>query len=459
MRLQSSFLEICRFEWRQQLKAPLFWVIAAVFGALAFALVSTDAVTVGGASGNVLRNAPLVIVRLLTVLSVLSMFLVTVFVAGAALRDFEQRTAELVFTTPISRGAYLGGRFAAGYLAALAIMLVCALGIALGGMMPWIDAARLGPASWHGYAWAFGVMVMPDMLFIAALLFLLATTTRSLLATYVGLIVFFVLQAVVGQLSKDVNNHYVAALLDPFGGRTVALVTRYWSAYQANRELPALGGVLLFNRLLWTGMSLAMLGATLALFRPNREGLQLPRRKRRAEPPMLRPSAGTAALALPKVRLADNLRAHLLQLRAQFAFDTLGVLRGVPFLIMLVLGVANLFGSLLLSGQIYGTATYPVTHQVLEMLRGAFQWLLFIIITFYAGELVWRERSQRSAEVSDAFPLPDWIPLVAKLGALLAVIAAFQLVGALVGIGWQLGHGYTHLEPGLYLATLALNAM
>ena len=452
------FFEILRFELRQQLKAPLFWIIAAVFGALAFTLVTTDAVTVGGASGNVLRNAPLVIVRLLSALTILSMFLVTVFVAGAALRDFEQRTAELFFTTPMSRGAYLGGRFAAGYLASLAIMLACALGIALGGMMPWIDALRLGPASWHGYAWAFGVMVVPDMLFIAALLFLLATTTRSLLATYIGVIAYFVLQSIVGQLTKDINNHSVAAMLDPFGGRTVALVTRYWSAYQSNHELPALTGVLLFNRLLWTGVSVAMLGVTFALFRPNREGLQLPRRKKRAEPPMLRPQASNATLTLPKVRLADNLGAHLLQLRTQFAFDTLGVLRGAPFLIMLALSLANLFGALMLSGQIYGTATWPVTHQVLENIRGGFQWLLYIIITFYAGELVWRERSQRSAEVTDAFPLPDWIPLTAKLGALLAVIVAFLLVGSLVGIGWQLAHGYTHLELGLYLETLALDA-
>src|SRR6185312_1611137 len=155
-------------------------------------------------------------------------------------------------------------------------------------------------------------------------------------------------------------------------------------------------------------------------------------------------------------RLADDLRAHLAQLRAQFTFDTLSVLRGAPFLIMLALGLANLFGAFLLSGQIYGTATYPVTHQVLDNIEGGFQWLLYIIITFYAGELVWRERSQRSAEVSDAFPVPDWVPLTAKLGALLAVIVAFLLVGALVGIGWQLSHGYTHLEPGLYLETLAL---
>ncbi|RCS29652.1 hypothetical protein DEO45_10875 [Rhodanobacter denitrificans] len=452
------FFEILRFELRQQLRAPLFWIVAAVFGSLAFALASTDAVIVGGASGNVLRNAPLVIARLLGVLSVLSTFLVTVFVAGAALRDFDQRTSELFFTTPISRGAYLGGRFAAGGLAALAVMLACALGLAIGGLMPWIDAARLGPASWHGYAWAFGVMVVPDLLFIAALLFLLATTTRSLLATYIGLIVYFVLNSVVGLLTRDVNNHVIAAMLDPFGGRTLALVTRYWSADQANHELPALGGVLLFNRVLWGAVGMAMLGATMALFRPNREGLQLPRRRKRTEPPMLRPQAA-AALVLPKVRLADDLRTHLLQLRTQFAFDTLGVLRGAPFLIMLALGLFNLVFALALSSRIYGTATWPVTHQVLENVRGGFQWLLYIIITFYAGELVWRERSQRSAEVTDAFPVPDWVPLTAKLGALLAVIAAFLLIGAVVGIGWQLGHGYTQLEPGLYLATLALNAI
>ncbi len=453
------FFEILRFELRQQLKAPLFWIIAAVFGALAFALASTDAVTVGGASGNVLRNAPLVIVRLLSVLTVLSMFLVIVFVAGAALRDFDHRTSELLFTTPMTRGAYLGGRFAAGYLASLAIMLACALGLALGNLMPWIDAARLGPTDWHGYAWALGVMVVPDMLFIAALLYLLATTTRSLLATYIGVIVYFVLQAIVGQLTKDVNHHLVAAMLDPFGARTIGVVTRYWSAYQSNHELPALAGVLLFNRVLWITVSLGMLAATFALFRSSSEGLQLPRRKQRAEPPLLRPQTSAAALRLPKVHVADNLRTRLLQLRTQFAFDTLGVLRGVPFLIMLALGLANLIGSLMLSGQIYGTATWPVTHQVLEIVRGSSQWLLYIILTFYAGELVWRERSQRTAEVSDAFPLPDWVPLIAKLGALLTVIVVFLSVGSLVGIGWQLSHGYTHLEPGLYLATLALDAI
>jgi type IV secretory pathway VirB3-like protein len=55
------------------------------------------------------------------------------------------------------------------------------------------------------------VMVVPSMLFIAGLLFLIATTTRSLLATYVGMVVYFVLQ-ITGALTRDVDNHWLAAL-------------------------------------------------------------------------------------------------------------------------------------------------------------------------------------------------------------------------------------------------------
>jgi ABC-2 type transport system permease protein len=454
------FFEIFRFEWRQQWKAPLFWMVALVFGALAFALVSTDAVVIGGASGNVLRNAPLVIVRLLSALTVLSMFLVPLFVAVAALRDFDHRTAEMIFTTPISRASYLGGRFSAGYIIVTSVILVCALGLAIGGLMPWIDGNRLGLASWHEYAWGLGVIVAPNILFLSALIFLIATVTRSLLASFIGVIMLYALMTVSGLLLHDVNNHVLAAALDPFGARTISVVTRYWSADQSNRQLPSLAGLFLFNRLLWVGVSILMLSAAFALFKVDKEGIRFSSRKKRGEPPLLRLTAGQAISSSPqKAQLRYTTRANLYRLTAHTRFEVATVLRSAPLLVMLILGLIILLLVLFLSGQIYGTSPYPVTHRVLESIHDSYQWLLYIIVTFYAGELVWRERSQRSAEVSDAFPLPDWIPLTAKLGALLTVVATFLLVGALVGVVWQLGHGYTHIEPGLYLGSLALDAI
>src|SRR5271154_3191272 len=162
------FKEIFGFELRQQLKSPLFWMIAIAFGAIAFAAATSDSVQIGGGIGNTHRNAPLVVLQWLIAFTLIGMFLITVFVAGAALRDFDAGTAELFFATPISRKAYLGGRFAAGYLASVGVIVVVALGLMLGVLMPWVDPDRLGPTSLAAYGYGFAVFVLPGLFFLSA---------------------------------------------------------------------------------------------------------------------------------------------------------------------------------------------------------------------------------------------------------------------------------------------------
>jgi ABC-type transport system involved in multi-copper enzyme maturation permease subunit len=106
-----TFREIFTFELRQQLKSPLFWLIALAFAALAFGAASSDDIQIGGGIGNTHRNAPYVVTQMLIYFTLIGMFLVPVFVAGAALRDFDAGAAELFFATPMPRSAYLGGRF------------------------------------------------------------------------------------------------------------------------------------------------------------------------------------------------------------------------------------------------------------------------------------------------------------------------------------------------------------
>ena len=152
---------ILSFERRLLLRNGVFWIVLAAFGLLGFGAMASDDISFGGGVGNVLRNAPAVVITLLAAFSVLSVLLGTIFVAGIALRDFEQRTAELFFATPVRWRDYLLGRFGGGFTASLAIMLAVALGLWLGSLMPWLDQARLGPTPWTAYAWAFGVLVIP----------------------------------------------------------------------------------------------------------------------------------------------------------------------------------------------------------------------------------------------------------------------------------------------------------
>jgi ABC-2 type transport system permease protein len=445
---------LLRFERRLLLGSGLFWIVALVYGAIGFGAMASDNVSFGGGVGNVLRNAPAVVVTLLGAFSVISVLLATIFVGGIALRDFEQRTAELFFVTPMKKRDYLLGRFGGGLLAAIGIMLMLALGLWVGSMMPWLDATRLGPTPWTAYLWSFVVLVIPNLLFVSALMFLLATATRSMLYTYLGAIAFFVLWQMSDFLTRDLDSRWIAALVDPSGSNAIYDHMRYWSSAELNSRLPELTGLLLANRALWLGITALLLIGAFALFRVDREGLVL-RRRKQAE--AAAPAASTAArVPLVPVALRTDRAAQWKQYLHQAAFDLRGAVTGAPFIVMLLLGLLLTFSVLKFSGVMYGTELYPVTRQMLSTLSGSLNLFLVIVVTFYAGELIWRERSMRVSEATDAFPAPNWVPLAGKLTALLGLIVVLFAAGALFTIGYQIASGYTTIEPMLYVKGIAL---
>jgi ABC-type transport system involved in multi-copper enzyme maturation permease subunit len=450
------FGTIFRFELRQQLKSPLFWAIALGLAAIAFGAASSDHIRIGGGIGNIHRNAPYVVVTMLAMFSVLGLILIPIFVAGAALRDFNCNTAELMFSTPVPRGAYLGGRFAAGWLVSVLILVAAAAGFWFGSLMPWVDPARLGPTPWAAYAWGLGVFVLPGVFFLGALLFLLAVVTRSMLATYAGVIGFLVLTAVAGQLlgHGNIDHQTLGALINPFGGSALDLATRYWTTSDKNTRIPELTGLLLGNRGLWLAIGVALLGAAYAWFKPDREGLRWFRRRKGLQAPA--PISEAGAVVLPVVSLRSGFGARWVQFRKLAWFDTKSVLGGAAFLIIVLIGLGNLTAAMSFVGEIYGTPVYPVTHLMAEAMEGSYKWLLLLVLIFYAGELVWRERGARVDEVVDAFPTPDWVPLLAKLAALAVVIVVFLAIGSVYAMGYQLLHGFHVLEPLLYLKFIGL---
>jgi ABC-type transport system involved in multi-copper enzyme maturation permease subunit len=450
--------EFFRFELRQQLRSPLLWLMAGMFGLFAFGAASTDAVQIGSAIGNVNRNAPTVIVSFLGVFSLLGLLIIVSFVSGALLRDFEQGTADLFFSSPMRKRDFLIGRFSAALVACLVVYLMVALGLLLAPLMPWIDPARLGPFSLTPYVWGFIVLVLPNLFFTGSLLALLAVTTRSLLTVYLGVIAFFVLWAIAGSITRDLDNVWMATLMEPFGIRAFSRMIRYWSADERNSGLPAMAGYLLANRVLWSVVGLAMATSAFALFKPQSSGTGKAwfRKKAIAATTPETPVANfTAARIQPQFTNATAFAQLLRQLR----FDSVGVFKSVPFLVMLAFGAANFFGGASTIQSLYGTKIYPVTSVMLGTVEGSFTFLLIIIATFYAGELVWKERQAKLGEVTDAMPVPNWLPLTAKMLTLIAVVVAFQLLGGLSAMVYQLLHGYTFLEPLVYLKTLLLGSI
>ncbi len=460
------FAEILRFELRYQFRQPVFLIAGAFFFLLTFLAITTDAVSIGGAIGNVNRNAPFVILQILGAMSVVGVFMTTAFVASPVLRDHETRTQELFFSTPLRKRDYLLGRFAGALAVAVAAFVPVLLGVILGSLMPWLEPERVGPFMIGPYLQGLAIFVVPNTVFTGCVLFSLATATRSLVATYASVVGMFVAYGVASNLASDIENETLAAMLDPFGVAALGLATRYWTVADRNTILLPFDDGLLANRLVVLAVGALVFAVAYTRFsftvEERRGGRRWGWRKHGAAAALAREEAETAEatesavqalpVALPRPTLIFS---GLRQLALQTRMEVGSVVRSTGFIVILAFGVLNMIGNSSSIDQIFGTPVHPVTHLMIAILQSGFLFVL-IILTFYSGELVWRERTTRVHEVIGALPMPNWALWGAKVAALVVVVAALLATTILTGMGIQAWRGYYDFEVGLYLRGMFL---
>ncbi|MGH9868979.1 MAG: ABC transporter permease/M1 family aminopeptidase [Candidatus Polarisedimenticolia bacterium] len=449
-------LRILVFEFRYQLRQPLFWIATIVFFLLTFAAITTDVVSVGGSIGSVNRNAPYVIVQMLAVMTAIATFVTTAFVAGSVQRDFESRTDEMFFSLPLKKRDYLLGRFFGALGVSVAVFSGVVLGILLGSVMPWLEPDRIGPFLVGPYVQSILYFVIPNLFITGAMFFSLSTLTRSLLWTYVGVVVFFVGFGIGGAYLDDLENKMIGALSDPFGVSAFETVTRYWTVAERNTAPLPLTGAMLWNRALWMGAAVLLLAFTCARFRFSTADRKATRRRRRltAEPEAAAPSPSPGKMK--PVTPVFGRATSWVQFLQRARLETLGAITGIPFIVMLLFGLINIVANSTRIDDLYGTPVYPVTYLMLRVIAGAFGLFVFLILIFYSGDMVWRERTLRMSDVVDALPVPSWVPWASKGTALAALVLVLHAAAMVAGMGVQLFRGYTNFEFPVYLKGLFL---
>lgn len=450
-------LRIALFELRYQLRQPLAWVMCLFFTLMTFLATSTDGVTIGGAIGNIDRNAPWVIIRTLGIMSILGIFITTVFVAGAILRDFDRKNTELMFSRPVSKAQYLGGRFLGAIFISCTIFMGNVVGLLAGNAMPWIDPEQLGPFTVAPYLFGLLVLSIPNLVFTGSVFFALASLTRSMLKTYLGVVGFFSFFFLSRRMVNDLDSQFLSAMIDPFGAAALGDVTKYWTVVERNTMVPEFTGVLLYNRVFWLIVGLVILALASWRFRLSTEQQAIRlvprwfrRSKARGAPPEAGRSASAVLAPMPWVDRSFDFSAAWQQFVRQTRLELAAVFKGALFVTLLAFGLFNLLASLGFFERIFGTAVYPVTRLMVEGIEGSYAFLLMIIVIFYSGELIWRERSLDLAGVYDSMPVPNWVFFAAKMVAQQVVVLAFLVVGIMATMGYQAAQGYFAFEPMVY---------
>ncbi len=444
-------LNVARFEFRYLLRNPLLWLTTAAILAMFFLGASVEGFDLGN-EGGLLKNAAYATLRNYVIVSVFLMFVTTSFVANAVLRDDETGFGPIIRSTGITRLEYVMGRFAGAFAVSAACLLVVPLAGIVGSLMPWAPAEQLGPIRLSDYVYGYFLVGLPNLFVHAAVFFALATITRSMMATYLG-VVFFISSFFV---SDGFPGNDAIAVVEPFAGRALKNVVRYWTVAERNVNLPELAGPFLYNRLLWVGVAIGCVIFASVIYRFADQGMTKRERKRlKLTQPVEDSERVVQAAPLPSPEHGARAYRVLLLMRTRFEFTQ--VLLSPAIVVLMAWGLFTTF-SVLTSRDTPGRPTFPTTLTLIPNIQEAFAQLLIVIAIYYAGELVWRERDRRVHEIIDATPLPTWAYVVPKTLAMALVLLAIILVNFAAAVVYQLLSGYTDVELGKYLLWYVLPA-
>jgi hypothetical protein len=446
---------ILTFEVKQRLGRISTYMYFFILFALGFFFAVVTGGGIGNASvdlgGKVYVNSPFGLSELIRAVSMLGLIITAALAGQATYQDIDNNCDSFFYTAPIRKIDYLAGRFLGSLVTQLMIFSGIALGLWLGMRMPFLDSARIGPERFMAYLEPYLVQVAPNLVFLTAIFFCLAALGRKMLPVYAGSVLLLLGYLIVGSVLSDPTKSATYALADPFGERAFARLTQYLTPFERNTQLMPFGGILLANRLLWFGVSVAVFVFTYFKFTRSQP---LTRGRKKIE------DAGeqttTAAPAVPAVTTAFSLRGSLEQLASFTWLQFVETVKNVFFAVIVVAGFlfAVLVGNL--PTDFFSTPFYPVTSRVVTLVLAGFGLFQIIIIVFYSGELVWRERDAKSSQIMDSMPAERWVYYGSKLGALMLVQALIALLVVLAGITVQIMHGYFRFEFGVYFKELFL---
>jgi ABC-2 type transport system permease protein len=466
------FWEFLTFELRLRRKSISTYVYFLMWFMFSFLCVASENFgPIGSSNGKVLLNGPYANTVYNTGLSLFGIIVVAAIFGTSILRDFQRDTYQMLFTKPISKFAYLGGRWAGSLVTTIFAYSGSLLGEFAGTFAPWADHTRIAPNHLWWYLQPFLSITVLQIFVMGSLFFAVAALSRKVFVVYVqGAAVFIIyligLTAFVATRSLE---RFWSGIFDPIGFILLDDITRYWSVVERNSLLlswsPYVGsGVFFYNRLLWLLVGFASLAGTWALFPMSVEALTARAQGRRAakakqqEELELRPVRSVVAARLPRVRQIFSSSTTWSQFISLSRLRISTILHEIPFWAIAGLMIAFAVNNGYFAGRVAEINVWPVTYLMVQAVEGGATLFFYIVAGLYAAELIWRERDIHFEGIHDALPMRESIDWLSKLAAIGFVELFLLTVTMITGIVMQTIAGYYHYELLQYFKELYIVA-
>ena len=396
---------------------------------------------------EIYRNAPYSIANMIGLLSLCSIFIVTLFAVQILFKEQDAGFSLILYATPISKTTYALSRFGAVFSLSGCCLLLLIAGYC-GGQI------NSGPFKCWYYIQPILIFAIPNLFLCSAVISSVAWLTKNKLVVYLAGLFMYIIYMVMllysgsplmaGSMPQSPSAMELSAKTDPFGLSAFYQQTNIWTLTQKNTQLLKFSGNLLFNRLLYL-----LLSALLLLIAVTKLKLSIPEsgRKKREKPEEIPDVYLTPVSGLP-----EGIAYHLQVLRSYIKLDMKVIIKSIPF-VLISTGLV-----FYLSMEFYGSidqgiripeqyaSTALMVNRIIYNLPG----LLLLIILFYAHELYWRSNDYRFSIIENSTPAGNTIRLMSKWISLAVVIILLTTIIIFAGIIFQLIYQYNKIEWLVY---------
>ncbi|WP_159948182.1 ABC transporter permease/M1 family aminopeptidase [Polaribacter septentrionalilitoris] len=452
------FSTIFKYELNYWFKRPAFYIYVSIFLILAFFLAAAsagffDSNTATTGSSRIV-NSPINIYGNFSLLTIFIFFLFPSIIGVSIYRDYKSEMHTILYSYPFTKANYLFAKFLSAITVVSLIVLSIALGMIIGFRFPGTNPDIVGEFNITTYLQAYLVFILPNVLFFGAIVFGVVTFTRNVAAGFIAVIILMFGQGVLESVLTEPDQLGLLAILDPFGAAASNYYTKYWTMSEQNELQVPIKEMIIYNRLLWLGVSSLIFGLVYKFFAFSQNAISISFRKTNGERVTKTNFSGITKIVLPKVNYNFSFVQNLKTMWKLSNIDFKYIFKSWPFISIVLVGLILLLVTLFNRGEIFGTKTLPVTWQMLSGGR-IFGRLAINVCTFlYAGMLVHRAGIARVNHLVDATPIPNWTLLFSKVIALVKMQLVLLSVIMISGVFFQAYKGYYNFEIGHYFTEL-----
>ena len=188
------FWEFFQFELKFRFKSVSTYVYFGIWFFFSFFCIASESFgPIGSGNGKVLLNGPFANIYNDTFACLFGLIIIAAIFGTSILRDFQRDTTQILFTKPITKFAYLGGRWAGSFIATVFAFSGLILGEMAGTLSPSADQSRIAPTHLWWYFQPFLSFVVVQIFFTGSLFFAVAALTRRIFIVYLQGAALFIL--------------------------------------------------------------------------------------------------------------------------------------------------------------------------------------------------------------------------------------------------------------------------